>query len=59
MMECTIEDLQDAFVNERIDIHQFVEVLVDNFGAKKTKKILKNNIRLAMKKERKFGYIKK
>lgn len=53
MMECTLEDLQEALVDERITLQQFIEVLVDNFGAKQTKKILKNNIRLAMKQERK------
>jgi hypothetical protein len=52
-MQCTIEDLQEALVDERITLEQFIEVLVDNFGAKRTKKIIKHNVRLAMKKERK------
>jgi len=58
-MQCTIEDLQEALVDERITIQQFIEVLVDNFGAKRTKKIIKHNVRLAMKQERKNGHIKK
>lgn len=58
-MECTLEDLQEALVDERITLEQFIEVLVDNFGAKRTKKIIKHNVRLAMKQERKRGYIQK
>lgn len=58
-MQCTIEDLQEALVNERITIAQFIEVLVDNFGAKRTKKIIKHNIRLAQKQERKGIRIKR
>lgn len=52
-MQCTLKDLQEAFVEERITLVQFIEVLVDNFGVRRTKKILKKNIRLAMKQERK------
>lgn len=50
-MQCTLDDLQQALIDQRIDIEQFVQVLVDNFGAKQTKKILKHNLKLAMQKE--------
>lgn len=56
LMQCTLDDLQEALVEERITIEQFIEVLVDNFGAKQAKKIVKHNIRLAMKQERKRKY---
>lgn len=52
-MECSLEDLQEALIDERITLEQFIEVLVDNFGAKRTKKIIKYNVRLAQKQERK------
>lgn len=52
-MQCTLEDLQSALVDERITLEEFIEVLIDNFGAKKTRKIIRHNIRLAMKKENK------
>lgn len=48
-MQCTMEQLQQALIDERINLEQFIEVLVDNFGRKKTRKILEYNIKLAMK----------
>lgn len=52
-MTCTLEDLENALIEERITIDEFVQVLIDNFGRKKTKKILKYNLKLSMKKDRK------
>jgi len=39
----TIEQLQQALVGEYITWQQFIEVLIDNFGAAKTVDILKHN----------------
>lgn len=50
-MKFTFEQVQHAFVNEDITLEQFIEVLVENFGAKKTRKILRKNLELAVKKE--------
>lgn len=43
--------VQDAFINHDITLDQFIEVLVDNFGRKRTRKILEHNLEIAMKKE--------
>jgi hypothetical protein len=53
MTEVSFDQLQQAFVEERITLEQLVEVLIDNFGAKKTRKIIEKNINLALKQERK------
>ena len=50
-MKCTFEVIQKAFVDEVITLEQFIEILVDNFGAKKTRKILRQNLALAIKKD--------
>ena len=43
------KEVEHAFVNEDISLEQFIEVLIDNLGRKKTKKILKQNLKLAIK----------
>ena len=50
-MKFTFEQVQNAFVSGNITLEQLIEVLVDNFGAKKTRKILRHNLDLALKKE--------
>lgn len=45
-MEVTFEELQQAFIEERITLSQFVEVLIDNFGFEKTQQILAHNLSL-------------
>lgn len=45
------KEVENAFVNEDISLEQFIEVLIDNLGRKKTKKILKQNLKLAIKKD--------
>ena len=45
------KEVEHAFVNEDISLEQFIEVLIDNLGRKKTKKILKQNLKLAIKKD--------
>ena len=50
-MRLTFEELQEAFVSEQITLDQFIQVLIDNFGAKKTRKIIRKNMELAIKKD--------
>lgn len=50
-MKVSFEQLQKAFIEERITLNQFIEVLIDNFGAKKTRQILRRNIEIALKQE--------
>jgi hypothetical protein len=50
-MKVTFEKLEAAFIQEEITLEQFIEVLVDNFGAKKTRKIIRRNLELALAKE--------
>lgn len=52
-MQCTFDQLQNAFINGSITLEQFVEVLTDNFGQKRTKKILKHNLKKAIRDENK------
>jgi hypothetical protein len=47
-MKFTFERIQQAFVEGHITLEQFIQVLIDNFGAKKTRKILRTNIKLAI-----------
>ncbi len=42
--------VQEAFIQGTITLEQFIEILVDNFGAKKTRKILRKNLELAVQK---------
>jgi len=50
-MKISFTKIQEALVDGRITIEQFVEILVDNFGQKKTRKILRQNLKLAVEKE--------
>lgn len=50
-MKFTFKEVQEAFVNEVITLEQFIEILVDNLGAKKTRKILRHNLKIAIEKE--------
>jgi len=50
-MKCSFEKIQEALVDQRITIEQFIEILIDNYGAKKTRKILRKNLELAMQAE--------
>lgn len=47
-MKFSFEIIQKAFVEGHITLEQFIQVLIENFGAKKTRKILRNNIRIAI-----------
>ena len=44
----SFNDIQKAFVEGYITFEQLIEVLIDNYGIKKTKKILSHNIELAL-----------
>jgi hypothetical protein len=50
-MKMSFDKVQQAFINRVITLEQFIDILIDNFGAKKTRKILRKNIELALKKE--------
>lgn len=50
-MKCSFEKIQQALIDQRITIEQFIEILIDNYGAKKTRKILRKNLELAMEAE--------
>lgn len=57
-MKVTFEKLQEAFIQGRISVNQLIEVLIDNFGAKKTRQILHKNIELALKQESKASEVR-
>lgn len=46
-------DIQNAFVDGRINFEQLFEILKDNFGVVKARKIIKKNIKMALRQERK------
>ena len=43
------EEVQQAFIDGYISFDDLVEVLVDNFGLKKTNEIIKRNLELSLK----------
>jgi len=45
------EEIENAFVNGDISINAFAQILSDNFGRKKARKILRNNLDLKLKEE--------
>jgi hypothetical protein len=46
------EILEEAFAKGIISLDQLFEVMVDNFGYFQAKKIIKKNVKLALKRER-------
>jgi len=46
------EQIEEAFIDGRITLEQLIEVLIDNFGVKRTRKIIRTNLRLAIEKEK-------
>ncbi len=52
-MKCSFEKIQKALIEHAITLEQFIEILIDNYGAKKTRKILRKNLELAIKEETK------
>lgn len=53
----TFEIIQKAFVDGHITLEQFIQVLIENFGAKKTRKILRQNIKLAIEDAKERGEV--
>jgi len=51
-MKFTWEQVEEAFIDGRITLEQLIEVLIDNFGVKRTRKIIRTNLRLAIEKEK-------
>lgn len=47
----TFEEVQSAFVNEAICLTTFVQLLADNFGKKKARKILRKNLEMKLDQE--------
>jgi hypothetical protein len=50
-MKIAFEKVQEAFVDGRITLEQLIEILVDNFGPRKTRQILRKNLELALEQE--------
>ena len=50
-MKFSFNEIQSAFIKGDITLQQFIEVLIDNFGVKKTQKMLIRNLKLSMSKE--------
>ena len=48
-MMASWEEVQQAFIDGYISFDDLVEVLVDNFGLKKTNEIIKRNLELSLK----------
>jgi 2-hydroxy-3-keto-5-methylthiopentenyl-1-phosphate phosphatase len=44
-------DIQKAFANGTISLHDFAIILADNFGKKKARKILRKNLEPSLKDE--------
>lgn len=51
MKKYSFEDIQDAFSNGSISLQNFAQVLADNFGKKKARKILRKNLEPKLKEE--------
>ncbi len=49
-MQVSLDEFEKALIDGRINIHQFLEVMVDNFGQKKAMEIIKKNLEIAMEK---------
>lgn len=47
----TFEDVELAFASGDISLKAFAEILADNFGKKKARKILRNNLDIKLKEE--------
>jgi len=45
----SFEEIQSAFVNGSISLKAFADILSDNFGKKKARKILRNNLDIHLK----------
>ncbi len=47
----SFNDIENAFSNGTISLMQFAEILADNYGKKKARKILRNNLDIKLKEE--------
>lgn len=56
-MKFSFKIIQQAFVDGHITIEQFIEVLIENFGPKKTRKILRQNIKLSLEDAKEKGEV--
>jgi pantoate kinase len=54
-MYISLSSFEEAFINEVITFEQFLEVLIDNFGERETRKIIKKHIKKARKDESKLA----
>lgn len=51
MKTFSFEDIQRAFTSGEISLKAFAEILADNFGKKKARKILRKNLEPSLKNE--------
>lgn len=54
-MQFTYQQVEDAFGAGDINIHQFIEILVENFGKKATRRLIKKNLKRAIRHEAKVA----
>lgn len=46
------KEVEKAFATGHISLKSFAEILADNFGKKKARKILRNNLEIKLKEEK-------
>lgn len=51
MQTFSFEDIQNTFASGEISLQSFAEILADNFGKKKARKILRKNLEPKLKEE--------
>jgi hypothetical protein len=51
MKKYSFSEVQDAYTNGFISLTSFAEILADNFGKKKARKILRKNLEVKLKEE--------
>lgn len=50
-MKIDYQEVENAFARGDISLQEFAEVLADNFGKKKTRKILRRNLEIKLKED--------
>lgn len=51
MKTFSFKEIENAFAEGSISLKSFAEILADNFGRKKARKILRNNLEIKLKEE--------
>lgn len=47
----SFSEIENAFINEAITLKDFADIIADNFGKKKARKILRKNLEKILEKE--------